>query len=607
MPITTSSIASGVYGSWTVRDESYPLVAAGLSEKEVLQSLITTNEGYAIDARAYGADPTGVADSAPAIELAVAAANTYAVYLTPDATGSSIFRRIPPRVWLPPGDYEFNTPAQLDSVSAKAVRIVSDKAVIHQGGGFPTGRWLIEIGTPGSSGGSPDYTTYAAPFWVDIEGLVFRDYDRCMQLGVASNNINLGRMHVRDCVFIGKDAGTSLAVRAFNRSADFVVLDCQWDNVRSAIEVQSVDRVYIERPRVQNRVYQDAADRQDFESLFTLRRGHIYGDGCTLNPPQGMPEDVDAKPVGWFMAQDYAAWAGTTDYAYGDMAYGDAGAGTKLYVCKTAHTSGTFSSDAGTYWAEVNETGDGPLSVWCNINISNSLFGGEGGGLVPCVWDIAAQDANPTYPRGVTIRDCTANTNTQCGYESLQYATGQYLNSSPIVLLNQIPNKLHIDNIKGGQTYLVAADYLKDSTPPTPWVATQTKPLEVYVNGVECSTFHNYSPSGGQLWKYSPNWVPLDLAIPTLTVNDISPFWPANCKVAQTANTSATTISLFYGVVSGQEFTLHITDEYTTIADGTYIKLAGSGNWTPGAGGGSITFYSVDGAVYEKSRSDFTP
>lgn len=596
-------------GSYTQRDAAFPTLAPNLNMYQTFQSLVTSFERLGgIDATKYGCDPTGSADSAPGLVAAVQAANVFATnngtLMRPETTGSSISRRGVPKVILPPGNYKWDSPCGLSYADCNVILIEAWGAVLYQGPNFPTGRWMIEAGLPGSMGGSPNYTTYGAPFRVNIEGLTLRDYDRGMQLGVAANNINLGRMALRECVFIGKDGGASRALRVFNRSADFVSSDCQWDNNRECAEFQSIDRIYIDRPRVQIRDYQAAAARALFEGMFTLRRGHMYLDKGTFNPPQTMPESVAAKPVGWLMAQDYPAWVTGTAYAFADMVFADAGAGTKLWVCKTPHTAAaSFASDVAN-WAEVDQTGSGPLSVWGDVMVRKTLFGGEGGGLVPCIWDLAAHDANPGYPRGVSIRDSTCNTNTQCGYELMEYNAGLFVNSSPIVLVSKIPNKIEVRDIKGGLTYMVAADFLKDSTPPTLWVPTQTKPFQAIAENIEGTTFHNYSPSGGLLYKYSPTWMPQLLAVPTLQVNDVSPYWPANAKVAKTANTSATTISLFYGLNERQEFTLYINDANTTIADGTYIKLNGSGSFTPGANGGAIRFVVFNGAAWEVGRSD---
>ena len=596
-------------GVLTQRDADYPTVPDNSSYAEAIQKLVTAVEVHGIDASKYGCDPTGVADSAPGLELAVAAANAWATsagtLMRPETTGSSISRRPIPKVVLPPGKYNWDSVAELKYTDANTIDIEAWGAVIFQGDNFPTGRWLIEAGIPGSMGGSPNYTTYGAPFNVNIDGLTIRDYDRGLQLGVASNNINLGRITLRECTFIGKDDGTSLPLRVFNRSADFIATDCQWDNNRNCGEFQSIDRIYIERPRVQIREYQDAADRAALEAQFVVRRGHMYVEGGTFNPPQTMPEDVDTKPVGWLMGQEFPDWVTGTAYAFADIVYADNGSGEKLWVCKAPHEApASFADDDDTYWAEIDQTGSGPLSVWCDITAEDCLFGGEGGGLVPGIWDIDAHDDDPGYPRGITIRNCTCNTNTQCGYESIEYAASTFVNTSPIVLVSKIPNRIEVRNIKGGLTYMVAADFLKGSTPPTLWVPTQTKPFQAIAENIEGTLFHNYSPSGGLLYKYSPTWMPQTLAVPLLQVNDVSPFWPANAKVAKTANTSATTISLFYGLNEGQEFTLYINDANTTIADGTYIKLNGSGNWTPGANGGAIRFVVLDGVAWEVGRAD---
>lgn len=602
----------------------------------------------------YGADNTGATDCTAAIQAAVDAAYAATDYFAVENYGTSINRRYAPKVFFPHGTYLLDDAAAGIVLNAVGQNIEweGDRATIICGENFDELNWAVSMST--------HTQVMTSTMFVRMKGMNFIDFRRTLRLGNANNNINLGEMIVEDCHFAGRDQGDSIGIQIYNRSESCIINRCQFDNLNVFVDTLSCDRVYITDCRGQIRAYMPSSERSQYHGYFVVRRGAMYITRFTGNPltTSGWTDDrsyavgdlwradvtdddpnlglqlwrckqshtptegvtvfdstyastywdsVESydRPLAWCKAEDYEAWATGTQYAVGDVRYGDVGSGTDLLVCIESHTASASQTTDAARWAAVDDTDEGSLSVWCEINVRDSLFGGEGGGHPVCIWNIDAADANPTYPRGFSIADSIVNTDAKYGAETIQYQSGLYTQVAPILVLVKIPNKIYVDNVKAGQTYLVAADYLRGITPPTPWVATQTKPLEVHARGVECSTFHNYSPSGGQLWKYSPNWVPADLAVPTLTVNDISPFWPANCKVAQTANTSATTISLFYGVVSGQEVTLHITDANTTIADGTYIKLAGSGSWTPGVGGGSITFYAVDGAVYEKSRTDF--
>lgn len=604
----------------------------------------------------YGADPTGQVDSTAAIQAACTAAYAGTDYFAVENYGTSINRRYAPKVFFPHGTYlldDEDAGIVLNAVGQN-IEWEGDRATLVCGPNFDPLNWAVSMST--------HLQVMTSTMFVRIKGLNFLDFRRNLRLGIANNNINLGEMIVEDCHFAGRDQGDSVGISIFNRSESCVINRCQFDNLNIFVESLSCDRVYVTDCRGQIRAYLPSTQRAKYHGYFVVRRGAMYITRFTGNPltTSGWEDDrsyvvgdlwradvtddspdlgtqlwrckqahtptegvtvfnstyasaywdsVESydRPLAWCLAEDYQDWVTGTQYAVGDVRYGDIGSGTDLLVCIESHTASASMSTDAAKWYAVDDADTGCLSAWVQFDIRDSLFGGEGGGHPVCIWNIDPHDDSPTYPRGFAIRDSIVNTDAKYGDETIQYQSGLYTQTSPILVLVKIPNKIHIDNIRGGQTYMVAADYLEGSTPPTPWTATQTKPLEVHVRGVECSTFHSYSPSGGQLWKYSPNWVPLDLAVPILQVNDISPFWPANCNVARTANTSATIISLFYGVVNGQEFTLHITDEYTTIADGTYIKLAGSGNWTPSAGGGSMTFYAVDGVIYEKSRADFTP
>lgn len=411
-----------------------------------------------------------------------------------EASGSSISRRMQPFVFCPPGKYRFDTVAQLDSADAMTVAIWAWGAVFYQGVNFPKGRCLIELGKPGSS------VTANQPFFVDIHGATFLDFDFAIQAGFASANINIGRMALYDCVFCGMVGGKAEAVRAFNRSTSMHLVRCQWDRCRVAYENQSVDRVYIDHPRMQLAEYMGAADRNQFEGRFILRRGSMYCEKGTFNPNLNTPEEPTLKPMGWFLVQDFPLWVAGTQYRRGDIVQADGGVGTanissisrtgdiatvttsaahglrdgdlvviegadqadyngtfrishnpatntttnfaitvantpttpatgtmtwrkmQLWVCTTGDSStsatgfhtaaGAFATDRDTHWLQVSTEIEGPLSVWCDLTVRDSLLGGEGGGQNPVIWDIHPDGAlskssgTVTYPRTCRVVDC---------------------------------------------------------------------------------------------------------------------------------------------------------------------------------------------------------
>lgn len=411
--------------------------------------------------------------------------------------GSSIFRKMPPFVFFPPGEYRFDAAAVLDSPSAQTINIIGYGAVLFQGISFPTGRHLIEAGKPTTSTVAGGVTSNQ-PFFVTIKGLTFRDFDHALHLGYASANVNVGRMQVIDCDFIGKPGGASTAIRAFNRSASLQLVRCQFDCLRTALEVQSVDRVYVDDARMQIKEYMPAANRNTLEGRFVLRRGAMYVNKATLNPSLEIPEDPIVKPMGWFLAQEWPEWQTGVTYKRGDMVYYDGGEGNiavasialsgstvtvttsvahgltdgdkatiagvtqsayngefvvavdlnnspatkftytvsgspsptgssitvrrqQLWVCKTgdasASTSGqhtsaaAFSTDKATHWLQVGREVEGPLSVWGDITIRDSLLGGEAGGVNPIIWDLrpdhgAYETTTVTYGRTAKIVDC---------------------------------------------------------------------------------------------------------------------------------------------------------------------------------------------------------
>lgn len=435
--------------------------------------------------------------------------------------GSSIFRKMPPFVFFPPGDFRFDAAAVLDSPSAQTINIIGYGAVLFQGISFPTGRHLIEAGKPTTSTVAGGVTSNQ-PFFVTIKGLTFRDFDHALHLGYASANVNVGRMQVIDCDFIGKPGGASTAIRAFNRSASLQLVRCQFDCLRTALEVQSVDRVYVDDARMQIKEYMPAANRNTLEGRFVLRRGAMYVNKATLNPSLEIPEDPIVKPMGWFLAQEWPEWQTGVTYKRGDMVYYDGGEGNiavasialsgstvtvttsvahgltdgdkatiagvtqsayngefvvavdpnnspatkftytvsgspsptgssitvrrqQLWVCKTgdasASTSGqhtsaaAFSTDKATHWLQVGREVEGPLSVWGDITIRDSLLGGEAGGVNPIIWDLrpdhgAYETTTVTYGRTAKIVDCLIGSVSGTGENRTNLAASITLNTS---------------------------------------------------------------------------------------------------------------------------------------------------------------------------------
>lgn len=444
-----------------------------------------------------------------------------------EAYGGSIGRTWPKWVVIPPGEYVMETVAELKNASAMTVNIWAYGALIKKSPLFPDGRRMIEIGIP--SGGVPteaaDWYT-SQPFFLDIRGATFRDFDYGVQLGFASANVNLGRMQMVDCDFIGNAYATSEAVRGYNRSASVHFVRCQWDNCRVSYENQSVDRCYIDAPRIQAKEYLDNADRRAFEAQYILRRGSMYTNLGTFNPSLNVPDDIVSKPMGWYLAQDFDDWASGTDYNRGDIVWADGGEGDisvtsitrsgstatvttatahelmtgdrviieganeadyngtfevtvnidgtpttqftieventpttpatgtitsrrmQLWVCNTGnggpsdlgmHTSSpAFTTDQATHWIQIDTAKEGTLSVWSDVVVENSLFGGEAGGFNAIIWNVRADEGwsssgnTVTYPKTARVANCQIGSNTQNGTGAFRLSTVAAINNSSL-------------------------------------------------------------------------------------------------------------------------------------------------------------------------------
>lgn len=144
------------------------------------------------------------------------------------------------------------------------------------------GRWAIEVGD--------DLTENTTAYYVAIRGLTFTGFNRLMQLGYAPNNLNGGMMAFTDCHFVGPTLlghPRTYGIRAFNRSSILSFNRCVWNMFTRGLEVQSVDRVYLNDCRCQigNQVFDSDTPRPDKEAQFVLRHGRLRVNGLIGNPP----------------------------------------------------------------------------------------------------------------------------------------------------------------------------------------------------------------------------------------------------------------------------------------------------------------------------------
>lgn len=588
-----------------------------------------------LDVTDYGADPTGVADSTAAIQAAMTAAQPVAPSIA-IGDGSSINRREPAALLFPKGTYRI-TSSLTDSTSGLGIIWLGHGAIL-KADGISADRWMVELGQHGHETN--------APMHVYVKGITFHKLDRGLRIGGVDNNINLGRIYFEDCNFIGNINDNGFAVRVYNRSASIEFKNCQWDNTAIALEVQSCDLVYLNECRMQIRHFPKLSEprRQKFHGFFVVRHGQMHvrnfiantpnpgawapggtyavGDVRKVNSTDDSPDkgnrwyycvtphtaaggqafneayiaanwelcEDPSNPMGWFKAEEFPDWAPSTHYVIGDIVYN----GGTAYWCNTAHDSDTVWATHSAKFTAVNTNS---LSVWTDITIDDSLFGGEGGGIPPVLWNIAPNTAAAAiqYQKALVIRNCQIGNDLQ-GYSVETYAVA--------CLFAHRPNNFVFKNNRFAFTYCLPADYWVDATmpvwPPTSSVsASQLTPCDVDISGNNGSAFRSITELASVQWPYSPNWTPYDIRVPTLYQNDAGPQLPGDHRAFKTNNTSSTSISRFLGAEPGKVFTVYITDANTTILNGNYIKLAGGATFTPGAAGGCITFLVIDDPTYQ--------
>lgn len=231
-------------------------------------------------------------DNADAIQAAVDAAFAESLYLsvgagsTGNKLGGSFNRRIVPEVVFD-GLYLIAKPIWVKHQAVNINWSGYGGAIARYGpeGYFKTnwpGRWAIEVGD--------DLTKNTSAYYVSIRGLTFTGFDRLMQLGYPQVNLNGGMMNFSDCHFAGPTLvghPQTYGLRVFNRSSILSFDRCVWNMFDRGLEVQSIDRLFMNDCRCQigNQIFDSDTPRPDKEAQFVLRHGRMRVDGFIGNPP----------------------------------------------------------------------------------------------------------------------------------------------------------------------------------------------------------------------------------------------------------------------------------------------------------------------------------
>lgn len=505
MPISTTTIGSGTAetgvttdvanlqtltgrpdGSTHLATFTGTTIADSSTIKSALQSLETAIELQWFNVVNYGASTTGASDASAAILAAHNVAHTVTKYVSNLNTGSSINRRYSPALFFPPGIYRIDQPIVLDD-DGQDIYWYGPGAVLMKAGsgglsGSFTGDCCVKIGTYDAS------SIVTTAYRVYMYGLTFIDFPLAVRDGISPNNFEQAMHRWERCHFIGPDGGTGRGVRIFNRSMTCSFEHCNFDNLRRSIEVQSCDKVLIEDCRFRWEDKIAPANRPKYDASIVVNEGQVAARDCVFIPfATAYDNDTGAKPLAWFMASDFDAWAANTAYIVGDIARQS---GT-LYVCTTANNDANFT--AGN-WATIAEDENGPLSVWTSIDCDGCHFGGEGGGLAAMIWDHAPDETSLKHLATVArLNACqlAAGSATHVG------ASGK----TPHILCVQIPNRIEVTNNCFSQyASQCAVDYHTGVTAPTPWQDVFTKTRTVVIRD---------NQGGGNDCR--PNWAPANM------------------------------------------------------------------------------------------------
>ena len=383
----------GAFTTASYRDSSTPAIGSTATAKSALQSMAThIDQLNVFNVLHYGADPTGASDSRAAIQAAIDAAYAKRQSIS-SSTSSSINDQLQSPVYFPKGTYRIDGPLVR---SDHCVHLIGDRAVLTAGATFHTNHpygWALELG---------EQTTNTAMVDTIIKGITFTEFRRHIRMGNARNNVNLGRIFVENCKFIGRYDYPTLSVRIYNRSADAVFYRCTWDVIDVAIDVQSCDKVAVYDCRIQLGTYHEWAanyagkvggggyaagdvvyaqvggvwrlyervvtggspeeatfgpaqtpadnskwtylqDVDAYTGVFRLNRGRLLISNFVGNPI--LIGYTRSNPYSWVLAQDYSPWAASRGYIEGDMiaqAYGAGGNENVFWARKTGQdgTSG---------------------------------------------------------------------------------------------------------------------------------------------------------------------------------------------------------------------------------------------------------------------------
>jgi hypothetical protein len=353
--------------------------------------------------RRFGAFGDGTTDDTAAIQAAIDAATSARLSIAADAGGSTINRRISPAVRFPLGTYVTSAPLIFDN-DVDPVNIEGNEAILLADAGF-TGSYAIEIGGTTLGVGN-----------ISIKGLHLLGYPNGIRCGESPNNYSMCQIVIDFVRFIGATSGTGLYI--YNRSANAVISNCQFDAWIHAVISESCDIVHFKDCRFVIKSYEDESTRPDYDGYVILNTGKIVATDCVFTPSAIYS---GTKPVSWF------------------------------YVTDPASPSGTHSTQ-------------------CELRIERGHFGGESGGLTTVIWDAEPTDASPAVPTVVSVENSFVGNNRQIG-------PGLF---SPVVALAKIPNILSVKSNYYNSNRNVAAEYIEGAVAPTPWYPTATKAL--YVN-----------------------------------------------------------------------------------------------------------------------------
>lgn len=355
---------------------------------DLLADVARHNAKEQIDPRDFGV-VTGTSvteqqalDNADAILAAALAAWDKHYYLPTPGLGGSLNRRIMPPLNFAGLHIQIAKPLQIAWQAGTLTWLGHGATISRYGaeGGFEAdypGRWGIEIGE--------DYNLNTCPMFIYWTGFTFTGFARCLQLGFAPNNINMGFWYFDQCHFVGPSTGhpKTFGVRAFNRSASLTFNKCMWNEFTRGLEVQSVDQFIMRDCRIQigNDMWSSDITRPDGEAQIVVRHARVTCDNMICNPPLRV---ASTKLYGEL--KDWSANEVLVKGAYRDIS-GTAYRTKNAYICK-ATIGAEDVSGSSPDWETIPDEAAG----FANIDMQRYYW--------IKVQDFPAWQANTEYVKG---------------------------------------------------------------------------------------------------------------------------------------------------------------------------------------------------------------